>query len=463
MSANTEDMINQLQMQLAQPPQPSLFGIQAPQDPQGLQSLLQRLKAQQFQEQANRPTPGPYGFLHDAGLAGISGVGQQLGQSVGQAVAANQQPQQSQAPTPQQQMQQAVLSAQKTYQTLIANGVDENQARITASKQLVQAGVPGAADALAKAQGTSLENAVKGAEIAKNTGEAQNYVNSDARDKAKEARETAQNTWQTVQEDDNHIIQKNGLGEVKVQQKLPAAQQAAAAVSPDAMQAMLDSYHTTGTVPPGLARSPAMAGKFWDAEAQYQQQTGNTAAATQANKASLKANTDALAQTQKQLSATTSYFDTMDKNIDKARALANTIDFSDAGALNKAYAAWLKGTSDPTYAKYNLFFDAVTNEYAKIKSGSLGNAPVSDAARHEAANVLIPTLGKEGVNAVFDAIKDEGNNRLDSLKAQRDDLVGRISGKKTPTPPAATPNQNADNSGWQTLPNGVKVRLKPHQ
>jgi hypothetical protein len=67
MSTNTDDMVNQLQATLAQGQQPSIFGIQAPPNPQALQTLLGLLKQQQYQQQANQRTPGPYGYLHDAG------------------------------------------------------------------------------------------------------------------------------------------------------------------------------------------------------------------------------------------------------------------------------------------------------------------------------------------------------------------------------------------------------------
>lgn len=479
MSADQQDMINKILLAQAQSKQmaPSFMGLQAPQDPNALNPLLGQLRQQQYQDQANAPTPGQYGYLHDAGKLQFNGVGQQLGQALGQALnpqaaPAQQGPAFTPAPplttdagtpapnagavqppipnpgaTPQQSITNMVLASKAYYAQQVQKGVDPDQAKVNAAQALVSWGAPGADEILDKANQQLLTNQKTKAETGKDTSQANmdtaNIVNQQgerAQADRRLALDTNKDTWSTISDTPQTTVQRNALGEVRVQQKMPASQAAAANVSGDAMGAMLDSYHTTGVVPGGLARSPAMAGAFWNAEAQYQQQTGNTAASVSAQKAGLKANSDALTQTQKQLSQTTSYFDTMDKNIALAQTQANKLNLSDSPTMNAALAAWKAGTSDPEYAKYNVYFDSVANEYAKIKSGALGNAPVSDAARKEAQSILIPLMSSGGVQAAFDAVKTEGQNRLDSLNAQRDDLVNRISGRKPATvAPASAP------------------------
>lgn len=445
MGASTDDMINKLQEALAMPPQPSLFGLQAPPNPQGLQALLQKLQQQKYLSTVGQ-TGGQYGYLHDAGQQAFANVGQQLGNAAGGALAQVGQASQPPAPpSPQAQISDAVQQAQKAYQAQVAAGVDENTARINASKMLVTAGVPGAADVLQKAQATNVENQLKAAETSKDTSQGRSAENEITNRATTADRQLQKDTWTTLSDNANTVVQKNGLGEVRVQQKTNASQQAAAAVSPDAMSTMVQYYKTTGQPPQGIARSPAVAGKFWDAVAQDAKATGDTASAVQANRASLKANSEALSQTQKQLSATSSYMATMDKNIDKARALGNGLDLSDPVLLNKLWGKWAAGNSDPAYAKYNIFFDAVTNEYAKIKSGALGNSPVSDSARREAQGILQPLIGAGGMNAAFDAVKEEGGNRVSSLQDQRDDLVNRITNKPTTATAPAAP---AAPGGW---------------
>lgn len=442
MPADQEDMINHLMAQLATTPQgPNLYGLQAAVDPNSIQALIGKMKQQQVLDNANAPTPGPYGYLHDAGKAAFNSIGSNLG---GQLAALGNGPQQ-QSPLVAAQ-QQAIAQGNQQNAADLASGTDPLQARINALQKAVQANIPGASQALDAAVDAQNKNRTTASQGAKDDAQAkaaldeiQNRADQLKMKQAELDKSTQKDTWTTINESPSTVVQKNGLGEVRVQQKQNASQAAAANVSPDAMQAMLDSYHTTGTPPPGMARSPAMAGAFWDAEAKYQASTGNTAGSVLAAKASAKANTDALAQTQKQISSTTSYFDTMDKNIANVNGLASKLNLSDQPTMNKAIAAFQQGTSDPDFAKYNVFFDSVANEYAKIKSGSLGNAPVSDSARKEAQSVLLPLMSAGGVQAALEAVKTEGQNRLDALNAQRDSLVLRLQGK-TP-PPAATAAQ----------------------
>lgn len=443
MSADQQDMINHLMAQLAASPQgPSLYGLQAQADPNNIMALLGKMKQQQVLDRANAPTPGQYGYLHDAGKAAFNSIGSNLG---GQLAAFGNGPQQSSPVIAAQKA--AIAQGNQDNAQALASGVDPLQAKINVLTKAAQAGLPGAADALDKAVEAQQKNITTAAQAKKDnaqadsaTDEVSNRALQRALDQRKFDQSTAKDSWTTLTETPQTVVQKNGLGEVRVQQKQNAGQAAAANVSPDAMQAMLDSYHTTGTPPSGMARSPAMAGAFWDAEAKYQAQTGNTAGSVLAAKASAKANTDALAQTQKQISSTTSYFDTMDKNIDQVNAIAKKLNLSDQPTLNRAVAAFQQGTSDPEFAKYNVFFDSVANEYAKIKSGSLGNAPVSDSARKEAQGVLLPLMSAGGVQAALEAVKTEGQNRLDSLNAQRDALVQRLQGKAPPVAAAPAPS-----------------------
>lgn len=446
MGADYSDMVAKLQMAQAQQQNqgPSLFGLQSQMDPNTTAAILKKLQDQQYVAQAGNENAGEYSYLANAGKKDQARVGQALGNLLGVGQPA---PQDNSAVM---QQRQAIQQGKQQLSQGLAQGQDPNAIQMQVLSSLAQAGVPGAADALEKANTAASKLRLDNAQVFKDTAQGNasndeigNRATVNARQQSTQDMETNKNTWSTVSETPQTVVQKNGLGEVRVQQKMPAAQAAAANVTPDAMQAMLDSYHTTGTVPGGLARSPAMAGAFWDAEAKFQQSTGNTAASVLAQKSGAKADSDALSQTQKQISQTTSYFDTMDKNIARARQLGNSIDFSDATSLNKALAAWNKGMSDPTYAKYNVFFDSVANEYAKIKSGALGNAPVSDSARHEAQSVISQTIGNGGMNAAFDAIKEEGQNRLDSLSAQRTDLVNRLSKKPGVTNAPAQPTTPA--------------------
>ncbi len=227
MSADTQDMINQLQATLAQGQQPSIFGISAPANPQALQALLGQLRQQQYQQQANAPTPGPYGYLHDAGKLQMNSVGQQLGQALGAAIPmatqGAQAPQsvmnqiygdgsQSSAPgtpsaasgegasgqavpvplTSQSAIGAAIQKGKMIYQAQIAANVPPDQAKLNTLKALVSLGVPGADSALGDAQQAVLKNQATQAGTVKSTGEAANYSSLMQDRLFNQAKETAQ-------------------------------------------------------------------------------------------------------------------------------------------------------------------------------------------------------------------------------------------------------------------------------
>lgn len=437
MGADSNNMLAALQMQLAQQSNqgPNLYGLTAQQDPNVTAGLLSNLQQQNYVNSVgNANSDDLVSLFANAGKKDAA----RLGQNIAGLAGIGQPQQYSNAANIQQR--QAIQAGNAGVTQDLANGVDPIQAKINALQKAAQAGLPGAAQALDGAMDQQQKAAQSKAQVFKDT--AQGVDSADqpssraatlAEKQAVDAQNTSKDSWQTIAQENGYITQKNGLGEVRTQKNSDTSSSAIAQLTPNAMQSMLDYYHTNNKVPPGIARSPAVAGKFWDAEAQYQAQTGNTAAATMATAAAQKANTDALTATQKQLSATSSYLDTMDKNVALARQAGNALNFKDVGTFNKALQAWDKGTSDPQFAKYNLFFNSVANESAKIQSGSLGNVTVSDTMRHEIAQTLPTTIGNGGMNAVFDALQQEGQNRVQSLAAQRDDLIGRIA-KKTGTP-----------------------------
>jgi hypothetical protein len=457
---------------------PSFNGIQAPTPRANIADALNALKQQQFMAQNGQPGAqgmNGWGALFNRGAQGTSQAGQQVGNMIGNALGAapiqqasqSQQAPQGAAPqapsadpsqggapsgppappgTPQYQqwMSQKVLQGRQITNSLIAAGKDPISANMTGLNFLASQGIPGAAEELTKLQQTQTAEQQKAAGADKDRAQAANFQNESANRDQTQALNTKKDTWAPVPGSENQwgIQMQNQLGERKFVEKQPGLAGLAQSFDPQTTQFAADTYRTTGKMPTYI-RSPAQVGAVLKQVAADADASGDSAGAIAARQASLHANQAALSQTTKQEAATTSYFDTMDKNIEAARKLANSLDFSNPTAFNAALQSYLRGTSDPQYAKYNVFFDSIGNEYAKIKSGSLGNATVSDAARKEAMSVLAPTLGNGGAQAAFDAIRAEGNNRLASLRAERQRLQGELGvnapGVKVTNAPANSP------------------------
>lgn len=425
MSADQQDLIDHLMMQAAmQQTGPSLYGLQAQADPNNIQALLGKLKQQQVLDQSNAPTPGPYGYLHDAGRGAFNSIGSSLG---GQLAAFGNGPQQG--PSPQIQAQRdAIMAGNQSVQQDLANGVDPQQAKINALQKAVSMGYSAAGPELQKAveekQKTDTAKATEFMDTQKGNAAADEIPNRAIQND----RNLKKDTWTTIGQGNGYIVQKNGLGEISTKKNQDAASSAAASVTPDGMKSMLDYYHTNGSLPPGVTRSPAMASMFWQAEGQYQTTTGNNAAAATANKMELHSLNADTAKTQTAMGATSAYLTTMDKNIEKARTLGNQLDFSDVTGFNKALQAWDRGTSDPQYAKYNVFFNSVATEYAKLSSGNMGNTTVSDSQRHETQQVINSGVGNGGMNGIFDALKEEGANKVSGYQEHLEQNMQRIRG-----------------------------------
>ncbi|MFS8083001.1 MAG: hypothetical protein ACMG51_06085, partial [Ginsengibacter sp.] len=195
-------------------------------------------KMQQYAEQQNRPTPGEFGYLHDAGRQQFASLGQQLGQGVDSAIKSVGPPGAPQL-NPQAQVQQAqsqaVMQASQVYKQLIAAGQPENVARQTAAKIMVQAGVPGASEQLQKAGDEATKNAATVAETAKNTAQAGSY----GANAAHQSFEEGGAKWHYVSSKDGVDLYKNENGEPKVvttqpSKTLPESPEAAAVTADNA-------------------------------------------------------------------------------------------------------------------------------------------------------------------------------------------------------------------------------------
>lgn len=245
---STDDLVNQLLTQTTVAPSPSILGVSAPPAQGQLQSLLAKLKQQQFLQQQSQPTPGAYGFLHDAGKPQFAQAGQMLGNMLQQPGGLSGQPppaaQQQQPPfsvtpptpgpamdgttaagpapnitptpgaTPQQSISNAVLAAKAYHAALIQQGTPADQAQVQTLSKMEQWGVPGASDKLAAAQEQLLKNNKETAEAGKDTAQgnaATDEISSRAVDQANRSRERDQADTRLDIEQQNADTEKGKL------------------------------------------------------------------------------------------------------------------------------------------------------------------------------------------------------------------------------------------------------------
>jgi hypothetical protein len=477
MSASNQAMINQIQMLLAQPPAspgPSIFGIQGqapPPDTSALQTLLTKLQQQQQLTTADAPTPGPYGYLHDAGKSAFNSIGQTLGNGLSGALGQGPNavtpptaaaPSQGNAPpvtagattgdgsapapttptplTAQSDVNAAVMQAKQAYAAMLAQGTPPDQAKISTLKMMIQAGVPGADEQLDAAYATSLKNANTASDTTKNTSQSK----MDDADTAGKAFTQGTQTWKTTFTDPKGLfeIQTNQAGEQKRVELNPppsAAVQMAASLDPSSIQFAADTYRTTGKFLGSFARNPAMQAAVLRQVAADATTNGDTAGAIAARTASLKASGTALDQVTKQEAFTTSAFNTLDKNLTALQTIGSQVDSTGSPLVNKVINHFNQGVvSDPTTAAYVAMLNAVQGEYAKIASNSNGNAPITDSAKADAKDVINKAMSQGGIQGVRTAMLQEGGNRLQAIRESKQSLVDQLSGNAPGAPQGAS-------------------------
>jgi hypothetical protein len=242
------------------------------------------------------------------------------------------------------------------------------------------------------------------------------------------------------------------------QQSFNATLFGASSMTDDAKRLAYETWKNTGKLPVSVSRSPAASAQLLDSFAQMAKADGDTGSSIAASQASYKSSSQALAQNAKVLTASNGYYGTLEKNLDNLTAAYQKAGSLGSPLLNRAWRAWQQhGSGDPDTATMVTYLNAAQGEYAKLKSGSLGNAPASDAAMADAKEVINKAMTTGGIAAVRQAMLTEGGNRLSSIQAESDRLTGLMSGNAPPTVGVSAPVLTA------TGPGGKKLYLRNGQ
>jgi hypothetical protein len=215
---------------------------------------------------------------------------------------------------------------------------------------------------------------------------------------------------------------------------------AADQLTPGAVQTAADFFRTNGKMPEGFSRNPLSAGKVYNQAYTDATASGDTMGAINARAAALGANKEALEQVTKLQTSTAGYAATLDKNLNSLLALQGQVDSSGVPLLNKVYRAWQQGVSgDPDVAKYVTYLSSAQGEFAKLKSGNLGNAPASDAAMKDAGDIINKFMPNGTIAGVADAMRGEAGNRTGAIQEQVNFVKSQL-GVNAPTANAAKQN-----------------------
>lgn len=204
------------------------------------------------------------------------------------------------------------------------------------------------------------------------------------------------------------------------------------ALTPEGLTNQVDTYIASrGSIIPsfGYGKSGlANRDKFYNQLASSMKEQGLTANDIASGKAEYKANAASLTQVSKMRNQVESYEQTVQKNMDLLGGLVAKGAQNGAPVINRWIQAGRAGINgDPDVTAYNTAIQTVVNEYAKVMAGGTGSsAASSDSARAEAAQLLNNAQTPAQVKAAVQTMRKEMANRIESLRAQENDLKGRL-------------------------------------
>ena len=149
-----------------------------------------------------------------------------------------------------------------------------------------------------------------------------------------------------------------------------------------------------------------------------------------------KANSAALAQLTKQETMVGAFEKNFVRNADMVVKFSNKVDRAGAPLLDK----WIQsgkraGTGDPELKALDVAIKAVSNEYGKIVSGSMGNTAVAVSEIRRMQELLNSAMTKQDVLAVINTMKTETENRMLGFKEQKAELTNSMRGGNAAAPP----------------------------
>jgi hypothetical protein len=160
-----------------------------------------------------------------------------------------------------------------------------------------------------------------------------------------------------------------------------------------------------------------------------------------------QADTTSLANLTKQADMVMAFESTAEKNLDMLVAQSKKLPRSSWPIVNRAVLKGKLETGDPETAKFYAIVTPFVNEYAKILSGQTGAAGASDTSRAEAASILSPYFNADQIDKLAPFIRQEMQNRTNSLEAQRVAIKKRVhdsSANAKPSETEAAPGNDKD-------------------
>lgn len=232
-------------------------------------------------------------------------------------------------------------------------------------------------------------------------------------------------------------------------------------LTPQAIENAAKRYNFDGTLPPSIGRGTQGARDLraiQNRAAELNTASPTDASGGRAGQMVNKADVGALNKITSQQQLASTFERTANMNADLALGLSKKLDRTGVPLINAGLQAWRTGTGSPEATQFAAANETFVNEYAKIMSGGMGSAAVTDSARAKAHGLLSTAMTPQQYEGNVRLLQTEMQNRMKGYEDQANEIRTRMRGGQAPvgsgtTPAAAVAPAGAIPSGWN-----VKVR-----
>ena len=197
--------------------------------------------------------------------------------------------------------------------------------------------------------------------------------------------------------------------------------------TPEAISAAAARYNIDGTLPPmGMGKAGvAVRGKILNEAAKIQSDSGISPEEQRIRQIGNTASATSLKKLQTQENMVGSFERNFNRNADIVLEQSNKVDRTGIPLVNKWIQAGKRaGTSDPELKAYDVAVKAVSNEYAKIVSGSMGNTAMAESEIRKMEGLLNAAQTPEDVKGVLAMMKRDTANRMKGFAEEKAALIG---------------------------------------
>ncbi len=221
--------------------------------------------------------------------------------------------------------------------------------------------------------------------------------------------------------------------------------------SPEAIANAAARYNIDGTLPPmGMGKTGSSGRAAILNEAARQANISGVSSDDQRiAQIGNKANSAALAKIQQQQTMVSAFEKNFVRNADIALEYSGKVDRTGVPLANKWINAGKRSIAgDPELAAFDASVKAVSNEYAKIVSGSMGNTATAEGEIKKIEGLLNAAQTPAQVKAVIELMKRETANRMKGFDEEKEALRSTMGRKKPAAEGAPSTKSGATVSNW---------------